>query len=196
MQAIPGPDTTFVVSRGIGQGTRVALLTVLGMTVGSGLLQVPLLALGLASVARDWPLAFEILRWAGAAYLIWLGLRLIWGRELLTVARAVDGPRSAWAAGREGMVVNLLNPNPPIFMLALLPQFVDPAQGSVTLQLLLLGATQKASGFVILAAVALGSGALGSLLAGRVGWMRWQQRAAGLAMVALGFRLLVPGGRP
>jgi threonine/homoserine/homoserine lactone efflux protein len=92
---------------------------------------------------------------------------------------------------REGLIVNLTNPNPLVFMLAFLPQFVDPAQGSVTVQLLVLGATQKATGLAVLGATAAASGAAGSFLARRPGFVVWQQRLAGAVMIALGLRLVV-----
>ena len=102
---------------------------------------------------------------------------------------------SAWKAVREGLVANLTNPHPLVFMLAFLPQFVDPSRGSVTAQLLLLGATQKATGFAVLGATALASGAVGGWLARRPGLVVWQERFAGAVMVALGLRLLVSGAR-
>src|SRR4051794_30922930 len=77
MQVTPGPDQMLVIGRGIGQGRRIALCTVLGMTLVAGAVQLPILVLGLASLLRASPFAFEVLRWAGAAYLVWLGLRLI-----------------------------------------------------------------------------------------------------------------------
>jgi threonine/homoserine/homoserine lactone efflux protein len=193
MQAVPGPDTMLVVSRGVGQGPRVAVFTVIGMTLLAALIQLPLLALGVASVVQSSPLAFDILRWAGAAYLLWLGTRLILSRSGGAVWFPDARARSALGAMREGLIVNLTNPNPLVFMLAFLPQFVDPAQGSVTVQLLVLGATQKATGLAVLGATAIASGAAGSVLARRPGFVVWQQRIAGAVMMALGLRLVVAG---
>jgi threonine/homoserine/homoserine lactone efflux protein len=191
MQALPGPDTMLVVSRGVGQGLRVAVFTVIGMTLLAGLIQLPLLALGIASLVQSSPLGFEILRWAGAAYLVWLGTRLLLSRTGRAAQLPEARARSALGAMREGLIVNLTNPNPLVFMLAFLPQFVDPAQGSVTVQLLVLGATQKATGLAVLGAAAVASGAAGSFLARRPGFVLWQQRLAGALMIALGLRLVV-----
>jgi threonine/homoserine/homoserine lactone efflux protein len=77
MQLVPGPETMLVLSRGIGQGRRVTFWTVLGMTLAAGAIQIPLLALGIASVVRSSSFALGLLRWAGAAYLAWLGMRLL-----------------------------------------------------------------------------------------------------------------------
>lgn len=196
MQMLPGPETMLVVSRGIGQGRRVAVWTVFGMTVAAGAVQLPLLAGGIASVIRSSPVAFEILRWAGGAYLVWLGVKLLLSRGRSAAGAGAGAPSvSAAAAMREGLVANLTNPQPMMFMLALLPQFVDPARGSVTLQLLLLGATQKATGFLVLGATALASGTVGGWIARRPGLRLWQERFAGTVMIALGLRLLIGGGR-
>jgi threonine/homoserine/homoserine lactone efflux protein len=201
MQAVPGPETMLVLSRGIGEGRRLAFWTVVGMTLAAGAVQLPLLALGVASLVRSSPLAFELLRWTGAAYLVWLGAGLLLRRRAGAAAQgggitptAAAAP-SVWKAVRQGLIANLTNPQPLVFMLAFLPQFVDPSRGSVTAQLLTLGATQKATGFAILGATAIASGAVGGWLARRPGLLAWQERFAGAVMVALGLRLLVSGAR-
>jgi threonine/homoserine/homoserine lactone efflux protein len=156
--------------------------------------QVPLLALGVASIARSLPGAFELLRLAGAVYLVWLGarLRLPRGRGPRRVVHPTPARcPTALAAAREGMIVNLANPNPLIFMLAFLPQFVDPMRGSVTAQLFVLGATQKGLGLVVLGATALTAGAVGGWLGQRPGLLAWQERFAGSVMAGLGLYLLV-----
>jgi threonine/homoserine/homoserine lactone efflux protein len=196
MQLVPGPETALVISRGVGQGWRIALCTVLGMTVGAGLIQVPLLALGIASVVHSSPVAFELLRWAGAAYLIWLGVKLLLPskrRHQVIGATTAAGRRTELTAIREGMIANLTNPYPLVFMLAFLPQFVDPALGSVTAQLLVLGITQKATGFLVLSSMALASGVVGDSIARRPHFVVWQERFAGAVMVILGLRLLLQG---
>jgi threonine/homoserine/homoserine lactone efflux protein len=193
MQITPGPDMMLVVSRGVGQGWRIAFCTVLGF-MAAGAVQLPLLALGIASVVQSSPLAFDLLRWAGAAYLIWLGAKLLLGgRHRATAAGPAARRTSVLAAVREGMISNLINPKPLAFMLAFLPQFVDPSRGSVAVQLLLLGATQKVSGLLVQGSVALASGAVGGWLARRSGFVVWQERFAGAVMVALGLRLLFAG---
>jgi threonine/homoserine/homoserine lactone efflux protein len=95
------------------------------------------------------------------------------------------------SAVREGLINNLTNPKPLLFMFALLPQFVSPNHASVTNQLIVLGLTQKATGLVVQGSVALASGAIGSWLARWPGFLAWQQRVAGLIIVGLGLRLLL-----
>jgi threonine/homoserine/homoserine lactone efflux protein len=197
-QMAPGPDNMLVMSRGVGQGRRVALQTVIGMTLGAGAVQLPLLAFGIASIVRSSPLVFELLRWTGAFYLIWLGTKLLLARNPIAIAGGGAKEPVGLAAVREGMLANLTNPSAMLFMLGFLPQFVDPTRGSVATQLLLLGATQKVTGFAILGTMALASGAIGSWLGRFPGFALWQRRLAGLVMVGLGLRLLFVslGGRP
>jgi threonine/homoserine/homoserine lactone efflux protein len=193
MQLIPGPDMMLVVARGIGQGRKIALCTVLGMTLLAGSVQLPLLMLGVASLLQSSPFAFSMLQWLGAGYLIWLGGRLLWTTSRYRIRTAAPPHAAAWKAIREGAINNLTNPKPLLFMFALLPQFVDPTHGPVWRQLLVLGLMQKLCGFVILSSAALASGAVGNWLARRPGIIAWQERFTGLVMVALGIRLLLVG---
>jgi threonine/homoserine/homoserine lactone efflux protein len=194
MQVTPGPDMALVIGRGVGQGHRVAFFTVLGFMV-AGLIQVPLLVLGVASLLHASPLAFDLMRWLGAAYLIWLGGKLLWSsRHGSGIVPSVVGERaSAFNAICEGLINNLTNPKPFLFMFAFLPQFVSPDRGSVAAQLLMLALTQKATGFVVQGSVALASGAVGGWLARRPGILVWHERFTGLVMIGLGVRLLLVG---
>ena len=194
IQLSPGPDMLLVIGRGIGQGRRTAFMSAVGMTLVAGFVQVLLLALGTASLLQASPFAFEMLRWVGAAYLIWLGVRLLVGsrhhRGSVAEARWISDA----AAVREGTINNLTNPKALAFLFAFLPQFVDPGSGSpVALQLLMLGAVTKLSNFVVLSAVALGAGTFGRWLARRPVLIAWQERFAGVVMVGLGLRLALSG---
>ena len=97
------------------------------------------------------------------------------------------------AALRQGMIANLTNPTVLAFMLAFLPQFVDPADGPVVTQLLILGATMKGIGLLTLSSVALAAGTVGDWLARRPGFVLWQRRFAGAVMIALALRLVLSG---
>ncbi|MER8981457.1 MULTISPECIES: LysE family translocator [unclassified Mesorhizobium] len=193
MQMPPGPDSMLVMARGIGQGRDVALFTVLGMTLGAGLVQLPLIAFGLSSLVHASPLAFNLLRWAGAAYIVWLGVRLLLSSSATIPTGDLKALRPL-AAAREGMIANLSNPWPLMFMVAFLPQFVDPHRGSVTLQLVLLGATQKITGVLVLGAYALASGAAGAWVMRHPRARLWQQRLAGCLIIGLGVRMVIGGG--
>jgi threonine/homoserine/homoserine lactone efflux protein len=179
-----------VMARGIGEGRRVALFTVLGMTLGAGLVQLPLIALGVSFLAGEAPAAFNLLRLLGAAYLVWLGAKLILSSTpSATIQEAKE--ITPLAAARQGMIANLLNPWPLTFMIAFLPQFVDPGAGSVALQLFVLGATQKLTGFLVLGAYAVGSATISAWMIARPRVRLWHQRAAGCFIVGLGIRMAV-----
>jgi threonine/homoserine/homoserine lactone efflux protein len=189
----PGPDVLLVVSRGIGQGRRTALLTAVGMTLVAGLVQIPLVTFGVAGLLRSSPLAFDLLRWAGAAYLIGLGLRVLLQRHRAPSPAAAATRVSPGAALVEGAISNLTNPKSLLFMLAFLPQFVDPTNGSAAGQLFVLATTQKVLGLISLGSFALTASAAGAWLARRPGFVVWQERFTGAIMIVLGLRLLFAG---
>lgn len=193
LELSPGPDMMLVMGRGIGQGRRVALFTVAGMILVAGVVQVGLLVLGLASLLAAYPSALEVIRWIGAAYLIWLGLQM-----LHASLRPSAGPREVRAvtarqAVRQGAVNSLTNPKSLLFMFAFLPQFVDPGAGPVWLQFLILGTLQKLTGIISLGSVALAAGSVGQWLARRPGLVAWQERFTGVVMIGLGLRLILTG---
>ncbi|MBZ9759361.1 LysE family translocator [Mesorhizobium sp. CA8] len=194
-----GPDMMLVISRGVGQCWRHALATGAGC-VSAGVVQIPLLAMGLASLITSSPSLYSFLQIVGAIYLIAIGIRFLLARRpgkgggASTFAETGSIP----AAFRQGMICNLTNPTTLAFMLAVLPQFVHPWGGSPALQFIILGTTMKMMGLVVLSAVALTSGAVGGWLARRGAFLVWQERLAGALMVAIGVRLLLgamTGGR-
>lgn len=193
LEVSPGPDMMLVLARGIGQGRKIALLTVVGMIFVAGAVQVGLLVLGVASLLQAYPEALTALRWAGAAYLVYLGTRLIvsslraHGRTIATAGRQT----AAWSAVREGAINSLTNPKSLLFMFAFLPQFVHPAAGPVWAQLLLLGTLQKLAGILSLGSVAMASGTVGVWLTRWPRLLAWQERFTGMVMIGLGLRLLL-----
>jgi threonine/homoserine/homoserine lactone efflux protein len=192
-----GPDMMLVISRGIGQGRPAALATAFGC-VATGVVQIPLLAMGLATVVTSSPLIYKAMQWIGAAYLIYVGIRFL-AADRETVVQDVQGYAASMSlAGpfRQGMICNLTNPAALSFMLAILPQFVQPSAGSPALQFFILGGTMKATGLLILGAVALTSGAFSGWLSRNRSFVVWQQRIAGSIMVALGIRLLLSPAAP
>ncbi|WP_299662819.1 LysE family translocator [uncultured Ruegeria sp.] len=152
----PGADMMFCFGQGLRSGTRSALLASLGVSVGL-MVHVLLAGLGLGAVVSAIPWLFDVIRWMGVAYLLYLA----WG-AIRNGAVSDDAPaKPAHYAFREGLLVNLTNPKVILFVLAFIPQFVDPARGSVLGQFLILG-TIIASGSVLV------NGMLGNF-AGRAG---------------------------
>ncbi|TPM28301.1 LysE family translocator [Mesorhizobium sp. B2-3-4] len=194
LEITPGPDMMLIIARGVGQGRKVAILTVVGNLFVAGPIQVALLVLGLASLLASYPSALSVLQVAGALYLLYLGGRLIrgsFGPHASSIARA--RPVSDWRAVREGAINSLTNPKSLLFMFTFLPLFVDPHAGPVWLQLLILGSIQKLIGIFSLGSVAMASGTVGHWLRRWPKLLVWQERFTGLVMVGLGLRLLFSG---
>lgn len=194
LEITPGPDMMLIIARGVGQGRKVAVLTVVGNIFVAGTIQVGLLVLGLASLLAAYPGALQILQWAGAIYLLYLGIRMIWGSFKNNAASALKAkPASGWRAVREGAINSLTNPKSLLFMFTFLQLFVDPNAGPVWPQLLVLGSIQKLIGVFSLGGVALASGSVGQFLNRWPKLLAWQERFTGIVMVGLGIRLLLSG---
>ncbi|MFG3254643.1 LysE family translocator [Streptomyces sp. NPDC048172] len=191
---VPGPSVLFVVGRALAQGRRAALTTVAGNTLGAYVLVVAV-ALGVGSVVERSVLVFTALKLAGAAYLVYLGVRTIRRRGSLRAAfedeEGADhgGLRTLW----EGFAVGVANPKTIVFFAAVLPQFVDREQGHVVLQMLLLG--------LVFNAIAIASDSVWGLAAATArGWFARSPRrlslvggAGGLAMIGLGVTVAATG---
>ncbi|WP_026922203.1 LysE family translocator [Glycomyces arizonensis] len=135
---IPGPSVMFVIGRALSYGRRKAVLTALGNALGV-LTAASLVAVGLGAVVQQSALAFAVVKYAGAAYLVYLGVRALRDRKsTLKMTGEEDSGRAALPVF-EGFLVGLLNPKAILFFLAILPQFVDTDAGSATLQMLALG---------------------------------------------------------
>lgn len=174
----PGPGIFYVLARSLGEGTRVGVRSSLGTGLG-GLCHVIAAAVGLSALLMTSATAFEAVRVAGAAYLVYVGVRTLMGaREHQALERG--------DAFRQGVLTELLNPKTGLFFLTFLPQFVQPGRGPVAPQLLALGAVSVAlnsSADLVVAAVA--GRARGALRAGSR-WVRRQRALSGVALIALG----------
>jgi threonine/homoserine/homoserine lactone efflux protein len=181
----PGPAVLYIVARSIDQGRLAGLVSVLGIAAGA---QVHLLAavLGISALLAASALAFSIVKYAGAAYLIYLGLHKLF-IEKINPAEFERPP--AQPLGRiftQGVIVSLLNPKLALFFLAFVPQFINPALGPVGLQFLLLGLVFTAIALVSDSCYALLAGTARSWLRTRPGFIRSQKYASGGVYVALG----------
>lgn len=189
----PGPDMLYVLGRSVGQGRRAGVVSALG--IGAGILvHMTAVALGLSAVLREVPAAYEAIRYAGAAYLLYLGVRT-WLERGPVGDKSAQRPESLGRVFRQGVVTNVLNPKVALFFLAFLPQFVDPARGSVGWQIVGLGLAFDVSGTAVNVGVALASGWLGDLLRRSARLARAQRVFTGGVFVALAVRLALPEGR-
>jgi threonine/homoserine/homoserine lactone efflux protein len=190
---IPGPSVLFVVSRGVALGRRAALATVLGNTAGLGVLAL-VVSLGLGSIVARSVAVFTVIKLAGAAYMVFLGVRMFRDRHAL--ARMLDAavlPKGMQKMLREGFVVGVTNPKAVILMTAVLPQFVDRSAGHVQLQFLLLGAISLVVGLFSDGAWAIVSGTARVWLARSPRRLELIGGAGGLVLIGLGVRLAVTG---
>jgi threonine/homoserine/homoserine lactone efflux protein len=158
MLLVPGPSVAYVVARSAAHGRRAGLLSVLGLETGAAV-HVVVAAAGLGALVARTPTAFDVVLWAGAAYLVWLGVgELRRGRATARTDGEPDRP-AGWRCFADGVLVDLLNPKTALFFLAFLPQFVTPGQSGTSARFAVLGLI-----FVLLAAVVDGAYAA---LAGR-----------------------------
>ncbi|MDX6224419.1 MAG: hypothetical protein QOE64_795 [Frankiales bacterium] len=185
---VPGPAVVYIVTRSIGHGRRVGVASVLGVHVGTSV-HVAAASVGLSALLVSSAAAFTVVKYAGAAYLIALGLRRIITPRAASAAAAVLEPEraaSARSAFTEGIVVNVLNPKTALFFLAFLPQFLDSGRGWIATQALLLGLTFIVLGLLTDTAYSLAASSLAGRLRASPGAMRRSERVSGLVYVGLG----------
>ena len=189
----PGPAVLYIVARSVQQGRAAGLASVLGIHLGT-IVHIAAAAVGLSALIVSSALAFAVVKYLGAAYLIWIGLRTLMTREPDAEAPAPP-PARLGRVFRDGFVVNLLNPKTAIFFLAFLPQFVDPAEGAVHWQILLLGLTFMGLGILSDGMFALTAGTAGEFLRRSRGFLKVQRWFAGTSFIGLGLVAALAGRR-
>ncbi|MEO1107012.1 MAG: LysE family translocator [Pseudomonadota bacterium] len=183
LAAVPGPDNIFVMTQSALYGRMSGLVVTLGFIVHT-----TAAALGVAVIFQTSQTAFAALKYAGAAYLVYLA----W-KAFTAAGAALDGGDVPEIPTRKlylrGLIMNIANPKVTIFMLAFLPQFVDPLNGSLIGQFYQLGALMFLATVVVFGAVALAAGTLGSWLRGSPSVQLWMNRVSGVIFVALALKL-------
>lgn len=180
----PGPDMIYVATRAMGQGKRAGALSALGISTGI-LVHMFAAAFGLAAVLKVFPAAFIIIKWAGIAYLVYLGIRSLTGHGDDEALKPATTKRDNWRLYRQGFVCNILNPKIALFFLAFLPQFTDAAHGNVTLQMLFYGGVFASGGLVWILGVAWVFGSAGNWVKRHPGAMRAQKWITGSSLLGL-----------
>ena len=181
---VPGPAVLYIVGRSLRHGRAAGFLSVLGICTGT-LLHVVAAALGLTALLRASPIAFSAIRYAGAAYLVWLGVQALRSGERSIATEPVphDGALQIF---RQGVLVNVLNPKTALFFLAFLPQFVNPARGTVGGQVLFLGGLFVLLSVISDSAYAFLAGTFGQYLQRSPRFWRSQRYVTSGIFVALG----------
>jgi threonine/homoserine/homoserine lactone efflux protein len=182
---IPGPSVFYIVTRSLVQGRRAGLTSMLGVQAG-GLVHVVAAAFGVSALIASSAAAFTVVKYAGAAYLVFLGLRRLLSRGEDEVEEEPRGSASARHLFGHGVVVNVLNPKTALFFLAFLPQFVDPGAGPVAPQMLVLGTMLVCIGTVSDGTYALLAAGAGNKLRSATAVRRRLDRISGGVFVGLG----------
>lgn len=190
---VPGPSVLYIVARGMHQGRSAALVSVLGVTTAT-LVHTTLAAIGLSAVLASSAAAFTVVKAVGSAYLLWLAVRT-WRDRTADHADAAPPPVPLRRVYLQGFAVNLLNPKTALFILALLPQFVDPARGSPAVQILVLGGVLASLGLLSDGAYALASGSIGGWLRRRRSMAVAQRRISAVVYAVLGIGTALAGQR-
>jgi threonine/homoserine/homoserine lactone efflux protein len=189
---VPGPAVLYVVTRSVEQGRVAGLVSVVGVHLGS-LVHIAAAALGLSSLLVSSAVAFDVVKYLGAAYLVFLGVR-----ALLTRVEPGDAevrPAPLRTLLRQGAVVNILNPKTALFFLAFLPQFVDPEAGSATWQIVFLGLVFVALGFMSDGLYALLAGTAGNWLRSSRAFFAVRRYVSGSVFIGLGLAAAFSGSR-
>ncbi len=185
----PGPDMLYVISRSLEHGRRAGIVSALGIGAGT-LVHMLVTAVGLSAILFSSPIAYELIRYAGAAYLAYLGVRML----LAKTSNKADEKTSASTNNnlslrrvfRQGATTNILNPKVALFFLAFLPQFVDQSKGSVAVQIIFLGLLFNTSGTSVNVIVAALAGRFRDSMKNRSGFRRFQKLVPAVILIALG----------
>jgi threonine/homoserine/homoserine lactone efflux protein len=194
LTATPGPDMLLIASRSVSQGGASGFATLAGIQVGT-YCHALAAALGLSQLFLAVPLAYDVVRYAGAAYLVYLAWQTFRSSGTLLAPTAGLRRYSIGTVFRQGLLTNLLNPKMALFVLALFPQFVSPGAGSIAVQIMLLATLLNLIGIAVNGAVILTASRLGRAFSGRSRWRRAPQFLLGTVFVALAARLAFDGRR-
>jgi threonine/homoserine/homoserine lactone efflux protein len=194
MVLTPGPNMIYLISRSTSQGGVAGLIALGGVALGF-VFYMLCAAFGITALLFAIPYAYDALRFAGAAYLLWLAWQAVrpGGQSPFRVNKLpTDGPGKLFAMG---LLTNLLNPKIAMLYLALLPQFIDPAQGSVLAQSIALGATQIAVSVSVNALIAVTAGTVAAFLAARPCWMLVQRWLMGTLLAGFAMKMALEARR-
>lgn len=190
----PGPDMILVAARSAAQGRMAGLVTQFGVSAGSAFHAI-ILALGLSQLFLAVPYAYDMVRYLGAAYLLYLAWQAFTAREGFSSHASSDKKQSMVVIFRQGFISNVLNPKVALFYLALFPQFLDPAQGSVAFQILVLASFFLVIDFAVHGVVIWLAGGVRSLSANGRSFAKWSRYCLGLVFGGLAARLLFDAQR-
>jgi len=190
----PGPDIIYVLTRAVSQGRKAGIAAALGFASGC-VFHTVLAAVGVAALIRSSELAFDIVRYTGAAYLVWIGIQALRHRSSFSVEAARDAKALA-TIYKQSVIGNILNPKVTLFFLAFLPQFVNAEAGNIGLQMAILGVVFMAVTIVVFSAVAIFAAMIGDWIRRKPAIGERLNVFAGITFIALGIRVALPDLAP
>jgi threonine/homoserine/homoserine lactone efflux protein len=190
LNVTPGPNMLYVTTRSLGQGRKAGVVSAIGIGVGN-LVHTLAAALGLSALLMSSAIAYSVVKYVGAAYLIYLGVRMILRNEHNNSLTTLTDARLSRIFS-QAIATSVLNPKVAIFFIAFLPQFANPSQGAVAWQIAVLGALFSTTGTIVNTTVALLSGSFGDWLQTRPRFSQFQQWFTGSVFVALGTSIALP----
>jgi threonine/homoserine/homoserine lactone efflux protein len=188
---IPGPAVLYVTSRSIGQGRSAGFVSALGIGVGT-LVHAAAAAVGLSALLMSSAVAFSVVKYLGAAYLIYLGIQKLRREESLAPSQKASRSKLSRVFG-QGIIVNILNPKTALFFFAFLPQFAEASRGNVALQILFLGTLFALMGITSDSLWALFAGTVAQRLSRNSRWNRTQRYVSGGMLISLGVATALAG---
>jgi threonine/homoserine/homoserine lactone efflux protein len=191
---VPGPAVLYIFARSVAQGRLAGLVSIVGIHSAT-LVHVAAAALGLSALLASSALAFSVVKYAGAAYLIWLGLKKIFGRSEVADVDVTAQGNGYGRLFRDGFIVNLLNPKTALFFLAFLPQFVEADRGHVAMQIAFLGLVFTSLGIMTDGCYALAAGTVGNWLKGSRAYLEVERYVSGVLFIGLGVTAAFAGNQ-
>ncbi len=191
---IPGPAVLYIIARSAEQGRLAGFVSDLGIHTAT-LAHVAAAALGLSAVLASSALAFSAVKYAGAAYLIWLGLKKIFGHAEAPGVNVTLQGNGYWRLFRDGFIVNLLNPKTALFFLAFLPQFVEVDRGHVAMQIAFLGLLFTTLGLITDGCIVLAAGTAGHWVKRSRGYLKFERYVSGVLFIGLGLTTALSGNQ-
>ena len=188
---IPGPNTLYIIARSIQQGRKAGIVSSLGVQVGT-MVHISAAAFGLSALLLSSASAFNVVRYGGAAYLIYLGVKTLLTKENIELERGLQRTRLSRVFS-QGVIVNVLTPKTALFFLSLLPQFIDVARVAVAMQIILLGTILIFLGTLSDSIYALAAGSIGNRLRKNLSLLRTQRYFAGSIYLGLGAAAALTG---
>ena len=185
----PGPDMIYTAARSLSQGTRAGVFSAMGIFTGC-LFHIAAAVFGLSKIIEESVLLFSIIKHAGAAYLIYLGIKSLLNKQKTPAEIEALPFISNRKIFLQGMLTNILNPKVAVFFLSFLPQFIDPQSAYLREQIAFLGLWFDAQGVLILIIIASLTGSFRNLLMKKTRFWNWQEKVTGVILVSLGLKML------